>query len=160
MNSTTNSKEYKICTVLGGLDLARLVSRKARRLFVSALEDVEQISNYLGDVNQEQSHVGDFSSLQAMSQTLDWEARNLTASTTLEASLGYTDDRRDRRVDRYQSANAQIQPLVGDKQSDFDMVDSVSPLFPWLVDRRVHNNASLYVAAWVVSYAGKFRDAW
>lgn len=180
-NSTAEAeetkKDYKICDVLGGLDVTRLVSRNARTFFASAIDDVELLREYLNEVNTGQTdgmtrRISDFATLQEMGQTLDWRARNLTnGTTTVDAGLGYTDDRLDRRVDRYVSLLRG--PLVGDKYSEFAMMDAISPLFPWIVDRRSKEHSwrrnhtmgrsqggkkepflfdALYVAAWLVSY--------
>jgi hypothetical protein len=107
-----------------------------------------------------------------MNHSLQWKARGLQEGmTTVDAGLGYTDDRSARIIDRYVSVNVD-QPMVGDKQTDMRIVDTVSNLFPWLVDRRSvesqwytnHQNGrsegpdkepfmfeSLYTAAWIGS---------
>jgi hypothetical protein len=84
----------------------------------------------------------------------------------------YTDDRPDRRVDRF--AGFANEPFVGDKESDFAIVDAMSPLLPWIMDRRSKEENwwkdhkigksqgdkkepfmfdALYTAAWALSYA-------
>jgi len=115
--------------------------------------------------------------LSRLNQTLDWEARNLTPShTTVAAGLGYTDDRKDRRVERHVSM-ADRQPFVGTKVSDLALIESASNIFPWIVDRKSaqdkwwlsHQNGRslerkssdrkfdrLYVAAWI----GTRGEAW
>jgi hypothetical protein len=169
----SEDKNYKICDVLGGLDVTRLVSRNARTFFTAAIDDVELLREFLNEATGHQTRTSDFASLDMMAQTLDWQGRNLTnGTTTLEAGLGYTDDRRDRRIDRF--VGLLREPLVGDKETDFFMMDALSPIFPWIVDRRSKESSwkkehqigksqgdekepfmfdALYVAAWLVSYA-------
>lgn len=179
LDTTANegdAKQLKICSVNGGLDVTRLVSTRARSFFGSAISDVEFIREYIAEVAAGASYQGGFQSLSELSQTLDWEARGMAPNfTTRNAELGFADDRPNRRMDRYASANPDIQPMVGDKQSDFDMLDSVSAIFPWVVDSKAKEASwktahqvgrsegekkepflfdSLYTAAWTVSYAG------
>jgi hypothetical protein len=47
-------------------------------------------------------------------------------TTSVSAGHGYTDDRPDRRVN---------EPCVGDKESNFAIVDAMSPVLPWIMDR-------------------------
>ena len=172
---TEENKEFKICDVLGGLDVTRLVSNNARSFFAAAIEDVELVREFFTESLRHQSYVGPFPNLGEMSRSLDGKARGISDQnfTTVSAGLGYTDDRPDRRVDRYTSLAGG--PLVGDRQSDFDMLDSLSPLFPWLLDRKSKEDFwwkdhlagnsqgekkepfefdALYTAVWAVSYAG------
>ena len=173
--SRQQSKEFKICDVLGGLDVTRLVSTRARSFFASAIDDVELSREFLTEsVGYRDSRNADFTTLQEMSQSLDWEARGLKPNmTTVDAGMGYADDRPDRRIDRFMSITEG--PLVGDKQSDFDMIDTYSSLLPWLVDRKSkqefwwrnhtagHSEGdkkepfafdSLYTAAWATTWGG------
>ena len=184
-NTNTNTasdatKEFKICDVLGGLDATRLVSTNARNFFSSAIDDVELMREYLSEAwlspendNGSGDWISDFRNLEQMSRTLDWQARGLANGTTsVEAGIGYTDDRPDRRVDKF--CGLLHEPFVGDKDSDFAMVDAISPLMPWIVDRKSkesnwwndHINGvsqgedkepflfdALYTAAWLVSWA-------
>lgn len=163
----------KICSISGGLNIARLVSSNTQNLFRDALEDVEFIREYIGEAALNGGIAGGLHDLNALSQTLSWQARNLTPNeTTLSAGLGYSDDRPDRRVERYVgSAN---EPFVGNKTSDMALIDSASNIFPWIVDRRSlenkwyvsHQNGRsarkkrkferLYVAAWI----GTRGEAW
>jgi len=179
------TKEYKICDVLGGLDVTRFVSTNARNFFKYAIDDVELMREYLSEAANARSFSGvennatlstrdySFISIEEMSQTLDWQARGLPeGTTTVEAGTGYTDDRPNRRVDRY--VGTFREPLVGDAETDFRMMDSLSPLLPWIVDRKSKESAwwrdhlngetegdskepflfeSLYTAAWLVSWA-------
>jgi hypothetical protein len=172
--SATNSsqdKDYKICDASGGLDVTRLVSTNARNFFQSAIEDVEQMREYATETALYGNWTSDFASLEAMSQTLDWKVRNLTrGTTTVQAGLGYTDDRPDRRIDRYVPLDCS--PAVGDAYTEFAFFDSLAPLLPWIVDSKAkeyawsldHQNGrsegdgkepykfeSLYVAAWILS---------
>jgi hypothetical protein len=79
---------------------------------------------------------GSFSDLSKLRQTLDYEARNLSSSLdTLTAGSGYSDDRVDRRIDRLTSSSPTL-PLVGDKETDAIMMDVVSNILPWIVDRK------------------------
>ena len=102
--TTNNDKEFKICDVLGGLDVTRFVSTRARGFFAAAIDDVDLAREFAAEAMAHRSTVSDFATLQEMSQTLDWKARNLSQPVynmsvfpTLEAGLGYTDDRADRR---------------------------------------------------------------
>jgi len=171
-------KTLKICSITGGLDIARLFSSNTRNFFRSAIEDVELIREYISE-SAVNGGISGFHDLSAMAATLDREARGLNpfvASNTVNAGLGYTDDRADRRVERYVSLNNE--PLVGDKAADIAMIDSASNIFPWIVDRKSieerwwlkdHQNGrsegstkekfrfeQLYVAAWI----GTYGEAW
>jgi uncharacterized protein len=171
-------RERVICSLTGGLDITRLASATIRNFFRTALEDVELIREYISEAAINDGLQGGFSNLTAMSRSLDRTARNLTANesnvtTTLQAGLGYTEDRADRRVVCFVSlANA---PLAGAKQTDMMLVDSASNIFPWIVDRRAvesnwfvsHQNGrrvqdsqseipKLYTAAWI----GTYGEAW
>jgi serine/threonine protein kinase len=174
--SATIDKSYKICSVLGGLDVTRLVSSSTRSFFGGAIEDVELVREFVSEAITNQGLRGGLSDLSALNQTLDWAARGFDGpTTTLEAGMGYCDDRSDRRIDRLVSVPNK--PLVGDKQTDMAIVDSVSLLFPWIVDRKSnhkswwvdHQNGrsegskkepflfdALYTAAWIGSYG----EAW
>jgi hypothetical protein len=166
-------KDYKICNVLGGLDVTRLVSRNARNFFAAAIDDIELMRESLSEAVAHENRTTHFVSLEEMSRSLDWKARGLAeGSTSVDAGLGYVDDRVDRRVDRY--ANLMSQPLVGDKDSAFAMGDAISPIIPWIVDRKskesswhkAHENGesegdekepftfdALYTAAWFNCYS-------
>ena len=110
-NSTNRSastlKKLKICNVLGGLDLTRLRSSRARSLFKGAIDDVELIREYFSEAIINGAIQGGLSNLERLKQTLDHHARNLTNSSldTFTAGLGYTDDRIDRRIDRLTSSS-------------------------------------------------------
>ena len=173
--TSNHDKDYKICDVLGGLDVTRLVSTNARNFFSSAIDDVELMREYLTEAASSGggNWTSDFATLEDMARTLDWQARGLPEGTTsVEAGIGYSDDRPDRRIDRY--AGTFRMPLVGDRESDFAMMDALSPLLPWLVDRKSkesswwldHQNGvsegalkepflfeALYTAAWLTSYS-------
>lgn len=169
-------KAFKICSVSGGLDVTRLVSSTTRSFFRSAIEDVELIR----EVISESAFYGGLANglnMGELSQTLDWQARNLTAQdTTVTAGLGYSDDQRDRHIERYVSLSENA-PFVGTKESDLAMVEAASTIFPWIVDRRSlpsswfleHQNGrnlpsegkssaveQLYTAAWI----GTKGEAW
>lgn len=171
-----DDKSLKICSIVGGLDIARLFSSYTRNFFQGAIEDVELIREYISEAAVNGGIAG-FHDLEAIARTVDWKARNLTSkSTTVEAGLGYCDDRSDRRVERFVSlAN---EPLTGDKASDLSIIDSAANIFPWIVDRKSveekwwlkdHQNGrsegptkekfrfeQLYVAAWI----GTLGEAW
>jgi hypothetical protein len=169
-----NSKHLKSCTVSGGLDIARFYSSNLRNLFRGALEGVEFIRKYFSEAAYNQGIAGGLYDLEALTQTLSWQNRNMTpADTTLTAGLGYVDDRSDRRMERY--VGLVNEPFLGTKASDMALIDSVSNIFPWIVDRksdesnfwRPHQNGRsdvreskpldrLYTAAWI----GTRGEAW
>eukprot|EP00957_Ditylum_brightwellii_P153792 11705810-Ditylum_brightwellii.AAC.1 len=97
-----DEKAYMICSVLGGIDVARLFSLNARNFFERAIEDVEFIREYTSEAMTNDGIAVGMSNLEEMSHTLDWKARGFDKpTTTIEAGLGYTDDRADRRVERW-----------------------------------------------------------
>ncbi|KAI2506326.1 hypothetical protein MHU86_8157 [Fragilaria crotonensis] len=175
--TSSQNKSSKICDVLGGLDVTRFVSSHTRQVFRGAIEDVELIREYVSLAAANQGIVGGMSTLKALNNSLDWKGRGLPqGTTTVGANLGYADDRSDRLVDRYVSLSDD-QPLVGDKESDMMIADTLSNIFPWIVDRRTaeknwmipHQNGrsegadkeplvfeSLYIAAWI----GTYGNAW
>ena len=127
--TSNHDKDYKICDVLGGLDVTRLVSTNARNFFSSAIDDVELMREYLTEAASSGggNWTSDFATLEDMARTLDWQARGLPEGTTsVEAGIGYSDDRPDRRIDRY--AGTFRMPLVGDRESDFAMMDALVEL--------------------------------
>ena len=172
-----DEKSFKICNVLGGLDITRLVSSNTRNFFKGAIEDVELIREVVSESATNGGITGGLSDLAQMNATLDWSDRNLTDGTrTVGAGLGYTDDRKNRRMERFISL-AQNEPFIGDKAHDMGIVDTVSNIFPWILDRKSkekhwwlsHQNGksqgtmkepflfgSLYTAAWIGSYG----EAW
>jgi tRNA A-37 threonylcarbamoyl transferase component Bud32 len=169
-----NNKDFKICNVLGGLDVTRFVATRAKGFFAMAIDDVELSREFLAESLISRETYGDFPTLEAMSETLDYTSRGLPeGTTTVDAGIGYSDDREDRRIERFMSLVDA--PLVGDKKADFDMIDTFTLLFPWLVDRQAkeglwhveHINGqnqggnrepftfdSLYTAAWSVTWGG------
>jgi hypothetical protein len=128
----------------------------------------------LAKLLQNKDIVGEFSDLNSLKHSLQWKARGvLKGTTTLKAGLGYVDDQPGRMVDRYVGVTPD-QPLVGNKASDMRIVDTLSNLFPWLVDRKSmkkywyasHLNVrnfgpereslpfqKLYTAAWIVPFS-------
>lgn len=156
--------------------MTRYVSSNTRHVFHGAIEDVELIREYVSQAAINQGIMGGFSNLNEMNHSLQWEARGFQKeTTTIEAGLGYVDDRSGRIIDRFVATVDE--PLVGDKQTDMRIADTVSNLFPWLVDRRSveqnwyapHQNGrsegpenepfvvdSLYTAAWI----GTYGSAW
>jgi hypothetical protein len=174
-----DDKKFIICNAQGGLDVTRVVSSSTRQFFQGAIDDVEFIREYVSIAASNGGIVGGFSDLNALSHSLQWKARGLPrGTTTVEAGLGYVDDRPDRLIDRYATVDSRPgQPIVGDKQTDMRIIDTVSNIFPWIVDRRSlekqwytsHQNGrsegpakepflfeSLYTAAWI----GSFGIAW
>ena len=170
-----DGKSLKICSVSGGLDIARLFSSSTRSFFSSAIDDVELIREYISEATVNGGIQG-FHDMEAMLQTVDWKARNLTSGVAAKEKLGFVDDRVDRRVERFVSLVNE--PLAGDKATDIAMIDSASNILPWIVDRKSvegkwwlkdHQNGRsegptkekfrferLYVAAWI----GTYGDAW
>jgi hypothetical protein len=170
MNTNRHDKDYKICDAAGGLDVTRLVSTNARNFFRSAIEDVELMREYASEMAFAGNWTSEFASLEAMSRTLDWKARNFTnGTTTVDALIGYADDRPNRRIDRWAALNST--PAVGDPYTDFLLLDSLAALVPWIVDRKAKESAwwldhqngrsegdgkdafkfeSLYTAGWTV----------
>ncbi|KAL3922564.1 MAG: hypothetical protein SGILL_002138, partial [Bacillariaceae sp.] len=179
-HNTTNSteayddehKELRVCSVPNLLDITRLRSRETRQIFSAAIEDVELIREYYTEAMFNQGIVGGMSDLVELAYSYDWLGRGTIPMTTVEAGLGWVDDREGRRMERYISTSDN-QPSVGTKQSDIKAFDASSNLFPWLVDRRSreaewyvsHQNGrsegegkqplpaeKLYTAAWTVSW--------
>ena len=172
----SKDKASKICNVLGGLDVTRFVSSNTRQVFQGAIDDVELIREYVSLAAVNKGIVGGFSNLKALNNSLEWEARGFEeGDTTVDAGLGYSDDRMDRIMDRF--VGLPEEPFVGDKESDLKLADVVSNIFPWIVDRRStekkwfkpHQNGrsegptkerfvfeTLYTAAWL----GTYGNAW
>ena len=124
--SKENPKAFQICDLDGGMDRTRLASTEARSFFKSAISDVEFIREYVAEVAAADSYRGEFPSLLDLASTLDYEGRGLPkGSTTRSAGLGFCDDRPSRRMERYQSENIDVMPIVGNKQTDFNMLDSL-----------------------------------
>ena len=178
-NGDNGDKSFRVCDVLGALELTRFISSRTRHFFQGAIEDVELIRESLSECMINDGIVGGLHNLDEMLQTLDRQARNLTddgVTTTIDANLAYVDDRQTRRIERYVSLS-ENQPFIGTKESDMAMVDCVSNVFPWIVDRKSHESKwwtthqngrsegpskatfefdQLYVAAWIGSYG----EAW
>lgn len=165
-------KDLAVCSVPNLLDITRLRSRETRSIFSAAIEDVELIREYYTESMYNQGINGGMHDLVELAYSYDWLGRGTTPMTTVEAQLGWADDRMDRRMDRYVSTSDN-EPNVGTKQSDIKAFDASSNLFPWLVDRRSreaqwyvsHQNGrsegpgkqplpaeKLYTAAWSVSW--------
>jgi hypothetical protein len=175
--SSDNYKSRRICSVQSGLELTRLTSIETRNVFQGAVEDIELMREY---VTESMSYGGDdlangfpFQTLNDLAVTLDWQARGYpTPKTTIQAGLGYVNDRKDRRVDLYVSL--MNKPRAGNKEADLLLVQTLSSLLPWIVDRKSverlwwltdHQNgrsegatkdefqfAQLYTAAWINTY--------
>ena len=76
--SILDDKTFKICNVLGGLDVTRVVSSNARHFFQGAIEDVELIREYVSQAAINKGIVGGFSDLNAMNHSLQWKVRGLS----------------------------------------------------------------------------------
>ncbi|NJK78333.1 MAG: hypothetical protein HC944_06650, partial [Nanoarchaeota archaeon] len=171
-SGTEKNKELAVCSVPNLLDITRLRSRETRSTFAAAIEDVELMREYYTESMFNEGIVGGMSDLTDLAYSYDWLGRGTVPKTTVEAQLGWVDDRMDRRMDRYVSTSENT-PNVGTKQSDMKAFDASSNLFPWLVDRRSreaewyvsHQNGrsegtgkaplpaeKLYTAAWTVSW--------
>mmetsp|Transcript_25785 Transcript_25785/g.76132 ORF Transcript_25785/g.76132 Transcript_25785/m.76132 type:complete len:1240 (-) Transcript_25785:267-3986(-) len=172
-----DDKSYKICSVLGGLDVTRFVSYNTRKFFEGVIEDVELMREFVSEAAVNGGIVGGLHTLTGLEDTLDWRARGFSQPTsTVEAGIGYADDRPDRRMERLVVPYAD-EPFVGDKQTEMAIVDTVSLILPWIVDRKSkedswwvdHQNGRsegptkepfrsnmLYSAAWIGSYG----NAW
>lgn len=166
------NKELAVCSIPNLLDITRLRSRETRSTFAAAIEDVELMREYYTESMYNEGIVGGMSDLTEMAYSYDWLGRGAVPKTTVEAEMGWVDDRMDRRMERYVSTSENT-PNVGTKQSDMKAFDASSNLFPWLVDRRSreaewyisHQNGrsegsgkaplpaeKLYNAAWTVSW--------
>jgi hypothetical protein len=174
-SNKTNVKENKalaVCSVPNLLDITRLRSRETRSIFSAAIDDIELIREYYTEAMYNSGITGGMSDLVELSYSYDWLGRGTVPMTTVAAQLGWVDDRKDRRMDRYVSTSDN-EPNVGTKQVDLKALDASSNLFPWLVDRRSreaewyvsHQNGrtegfgkaplpaeKLYTAAWTVSW--------
>lgn len=135
------SKKLNICSVLGGLDIVRLRSFETRRFFLSAVDDIELVREYLAEAafngGQEGPRAG-LSNPEQMAQTLDTVGRGLSQSeslTTFDLGLGWIDDSPNRRVERWVTTSPN-QPIVGTKATDMALVSSVSNILPWILERR------------------------
>lgn len=138
-----SKKSLQICSVLGGLDTTRLRSSNARSLFRGAIEDVELMREYFSEAVFNGGIRHPLANLETLRRTLNHEARNLSSDLdTLSAGLGFSDDSPDRRIDHLTSGSANM-PFVGDKQTDSDMMRTLSYIMPWIIDRRSHEDAWL-----------------
>jgi hypothetical protein len=166
-----SQKELKICSIVNGLDLTRLQSYRLRVMFRNAMEDVELMREYISEAMLNDGLLDGLSNLTAMAHTCNWQDRNLPPnSTTLDAGLGWVDDRASRRIDRHVSTATD--PMVGTKHTDMALIDTVSNILPWIQDRRAkeqywsetHQNgrsegptkdeliySSLYLSTWAVT---------
>ncbi|KAL9190468.1 hypothetical protein ACHAXT_007679 [Thalassiosira profunda] len=142
----SDDKAFKICSVLGGLDVTRYVSRDARSLFAGAIDDVELIREVIGETALH-GGVGHRMTIEELNKTLDREGRGIddeNVRTTLAAGLSYVDDRPDRRSDFWVGlANLGGNPQRSYNQStevnaraELAIVQAASLVFPWIVDRK------------------------
>ena len=88
------SKSFRICSVLGGLDVTRYVSRDARSFFAGALDDVELIREVITETALN-GGVGHRMTLAELNNTLDRHGRgydnNETIQTTVDVRAVYCD---------------------------------------------------------------------
>jgi serine/threonine protein kinase len=169
-----DDKSFKICNVVGGLDVTRTVSSQTQRVFREAIKDVELIREYVSLATTNKGILGGFSDLKALNESLQWRKRGFTQkTTTVQAGIGYSDDRQGRDIDRFVSISNE-NPYTGDKETDLRIADTLSNILPWIVDRRSierrwwtpHQNGrcegpdkepfmfdSLYTAAWFGTYS-------
>ena len=156
--SGTADKAYKICNVLGGLDVTRFVSRDARAFFAGAIDDVELIREVISEVATN-GGVGDRMTLDELSHSLDRSGREaankslpVDIETTVEAGFAYVDDRPDRRMEVYVSLaelderntssrhadrhKSKRQRRYDKIEAELDIVQAASLIFPWIVDRK------------------------
>ena len=156
--TSTTEKAFKICNVLGGLDVTRFVSRDARAFFAGAIDDVELVREVIGEVATN-GGVGNRLTLSGrLAHSLDRSGREAAnnslpvgVETTVEAGMGYVDDSPDRRMEIYVS----LAELEGsnnnhgggdthkskerrkDKvEAELNIVQAASLIFPWIVDRK------------------------
>jgi len=168
-------KQEKICSIAGGALASRRASSGLEKLLLDALDDVELMREFWTETMKYKPDSTSIT-LEALSQTLDWQARDfLEFYTTVDAGLDWVDDARDRRTEllMYDSTD---EPYVGNKSSDLAMLDLMTGILPWMVDRRSketqwhlkdHQNGRsegpnrptmaydrLYIAAYAVSWGG------
>ena len=74
-------KSFRICSVLGGLDVTRYVSRDARSFFAGALDDVEMIREVITETALN-GGVGHRMTLDELNNTLDRHGRGYEAIQT------------------------------------------------------------------------------
>ena len=128
-------KNRQICSVQNGLEVVRFISIKTMGVFRTAVEDAELMRELASESMDNGGVEWGFQTLEELGATLDWEARGLDHNlTTLEAGLGYTDDRKDRRIDRHVSLVNE--PVVGTKETDMAICETLASILPWIVDRQ------------------------
>ena len=94
------TRDLKMCSPLGGVDLVRLQSSHTRALFQAGIDDAELTRAYFNEAMLNGGLAGTLSNLTNLEQSLDWQARGSPPnSTTLSAGLGWVDDRSDRCVE-------------------------------------------------------------
>ena len=146
VSSREEGKKYRICSVIGGLDVTRLLSFRAKAIFSEVIQDIELIREF---ISQDMTNGGvDFllkygsavtgssmTNLDDLNNSLQWKVRGYQKpTTTLEAGFAYVDDRPDRFIDKL--VLLPHQPLVGSKQTDLGIVDAAGQILPWIVDRQ------------------------
>jgi len=155
--------------------------------YFSAIDDVELVREVISEVAIN-GGLGHQLSLYELDHTLDRIGRikeglldsSIDSSSTVEAGLGYVDDRPNRRMDMYVSLNGtnglskHTNTSRKNVEKQLAMVQAASIIFPWIVDRKskkdyqyvTHLNGwsegpdkepfrfdSLYTAAWIGSTA-------
>ena len=93
LSGAEGDKSFRICSVLGGLDVTRYVSRDARSFFAGALDDVELIREVITETALN-GGVGHRMTLAELNNTLDRHGRgydnNETVQTTVDVSAATT----------------------------------------------------------------------
>jgi len=143
-----DNKTYKICSVEGGLDITRYISRDARSFFAGAIEDVELIREVISETANN-GGVGHRITLAELNATLDRDGRGINSSnirTTFDAGLSYVDDRPNRNIDIgvglfYLGAEAMQQSYYNttskiDALAELAIIQAAAMVFPWIVDRK------------------------
>ncbi len=145
-SSDEGGKKYRICSVIGGLDITRLLSFRAKAMFSEVIQDIELIREFISEdmtnggvdylLERGSAVTGSsMTNLDDLNNSLQWKARGFQKpTTTLEAGFAYVDDRPDRFIDKL--VLLPHQPLVGSKQTDLGIVDAAGQILPWIVDRQ------------------------
>ena len=86
LNGVEGDKSFRICTVLGGLDVTRYVSRDARSFFAGALDDVELIREVITETALN-GVIGCRMTLDELNNTLDRHGRGYDNNETLQTTV-------------------------------------------------------------------------
>ncbi|KAL7543254.1 hypothetical protein ACHAXR_012560, partial [Thalassiosira sp. AJA248-18] len=147
-------KSYKICSLEGGLATTRYISRDTQSFFSGAIDDVELIREVIS-ATASNGGVGHRITLAELNATLDKQGRGYCDSedscsesiqTTVEAGLGYVDDRPDRNIDvwvgllnlgekttrrNYLNSTSKLDPVA-----ELEIIQAASFIIPWIIDRK------------------------